>query len=149
MHLLVSAQLQRLCVSRTKHPASIAVLQEVKCTCAGLLYNVRAGPTAWQSAGPHPSHVLTFACITWHHANLGHAGPVPPFWGQNGTFNFRLFSLSNNFLTGSIPSSLATVAFSSAVFDISTNKLQGALGNAWYSIWTNGSTPRLTSFSVQ
>jgi hypothetical protein len=51
-------------------------------------------------------------------------------------------------LTGSIPDSLAYLAYSSAAFDVSGNKLQGALGPAWYNV-TTGSPPRLTFFSTQ
>jgi hypothetical protein len=76
------------------------------------------------------------------------AGPIPAAWGFNVSASFRLLSLANNLLTGSIPDSLAYLAYSSSVFDLSSNKLQGALGLNWYNV-TSQSPPRLTYLGTQ
>ncbi|WIA22988.1 hypothetical protein OEZ86_009906 [Tetradesmus obliquus] len=75
-------------------------------------------------------------------------GPIPAAWGFNVSATFRLFSLANNLLTGNIPDSLASLAYSSSVFDLSSNKLQGALGPNWYNV-TSQSSPRLSYFGSQ
>lgn len=76
------------------------------------------------------------------------AGTIPAAWGSNVSASFRLFSLANNMLTGNIPDSLASLAYSSSVFDISSNTLQGALGPNWYNV-TSQSPARLSYFGTQ